>query len=96
LISWICNWNLQLNLKVSLHNSLIYSIIYNSQKNILPREGSSQLLSSVNSDGKDNNSLKRKNKFKKSNSLNKRLKIKEEFMSLEKIDRDKIRGLVKV
>jgi hypothetical protein len=81
--------------QLSLHNSLIYSIIYNSQKNILPREGSSQLLSSVNSDGKDNNSLKRKNKFKKSNSLNKRLKIKEEFMSLEKIDRDKIRGLVK-
>ncbi|ORX59967.1 hypothetical protein BCR36DRAFT_342159 [Piromyces finnis] len=81
--------------QLQLHNSLIYSIIYNSQRDIIPRDGSLLPISSANSDSKERNSLKRKHKLNKVNGNVKRMKLKDEFLSLEKIDRDKIRGLLK-
>ena len=83
-------------ISVQLHNSFIYSIIYNSQRDMIPRDGSSLPLSSENADSKERNSLKRKHKYNKANGNVKRMKLKDEFLSLEKIDRDKIRGLIKV
>jgi len=80
--------------QLPLHNSLIYSIIYNSQRDIVPNDGSLHPHLLTNQDSKDRNSLKRKHKFNNKTGA-KRMKLKDEFLSLEKIDRDKIRGLIK-
>jgi len=92
--SYFYKWKFK-NYVVPLHNSLIYSIIYNSQRDIISNDGSLHSHLLTNQDSKDRNSLKRKHKFNNKTGA-KRMKLKDEFLSLEKIDRDKIRGLIKV